>query len=159
MTLLERFGAWLERKAPPSPLLVPLSPGRSGWWPTVVHEPYTGAWQQNAEIMGGTALGYWAVFACVSLIAADIGKLTLRLVEEESSGIWTPTTNPAYSPVLRKPNRYQTIQTFLEQWLASKLATGNTYVLKERDGRAPFSNSAPALVCIDCPCSAVVPQA
>jgi HK97 family phage portal protein len=42
---------------------------------------------------------------------------------------------PAYSPVLRKPNRYQTRQKFIEQWTTSKLVHGNTYVLKERDNR------------------------
>ena len=121
----------VRRKAP---LLVPLSTGRDGWWP-IVREPYTGAWQANDEITGTTVLGYWAVYACVKRISEDIGKLTLRLVEEDAEGIWTETTNPAYSPVLRKPNRYQTIHTFVEQWLASKLTYGNTYVLKERDGR------------------------
>ena len=44
-------------------------------------------------------------------------------------------TNPAYSPVLRKPNRYQTTVKFVEQWITSKLTAGNTYVLKQRDER------------------------
>jgi HK97 family phage portal protein len=130
-SLLTRARTWLSR-----PIATPLAPtqGSGGWYP-IVREPYTGAWQQNDAIMGETVLGYWAVFACVSQIATDIGKLRLRLVEEEEPGIWTETTNPAYSPVLRTPNRYQTIQTFVEQWLASKLTFGNTYVLKERDQR------------------------
>jgi HK97 family phage portal protein len=42
---------------------------------------------------------------------------------------------PAYSPVLRKPNDYQTRIQFLETWMNSKLLRGNTYVLKRRDGR------------------------
>jgi HK97 family phage portal protein len=37
--------------------------------------------------------------------------------------------------VLRKPNRYQTIGKFIEQWMFSKLIWGNTYVLKQRDQR------------------------
>jgi HK97 family phage portal protein len=114
----------------------PLTPitGRGGWRPWV-HEPYTGAWQKNDEIRGETALSYFAVFACVTLIAADVAKLRLHLVEVDDDGIWTETTNPAYSPVLRKPNRYQTIVKFIEQWITSKLIHGNTYVLKERDQR------------------------
>ena len=37
--------------------------------------------------------------------------------------------------MLRKPNRYQTTQKFVESWVISKLLFGNTYVLKERDAR------------------------
>ena len=107
---------------------------RDGWYP-IVREPFTGAWQQNAEIRGESALSYFAVFACVTLIAADVAKLRLRLVELDDEGIWTETTNPAYSPVLRKPNRYQTTLKFVEQWITSKLVHGNTYALKERDAR------------------------
>jgi HK97 family phage portal protein len=110
------------------------SRGSGGWIP-VVREPYTGAWQQNVQISQETALSYYAVFACVTLISADIGKLRLRLVQQDGAGIWTETTNPAYSPVLRKPNRYQTTGKFVEQWMTSKLVHGNTFVLKERDQR------------------------
>ena len=108
--------------------------GRGGWYP-LIREPYTGAWQNNDDIRGETALSYFAVFACVTLIAADIGKLCLRLVQRDTEGVWHETTNPAYSPVLRKPNRYQISLKFIEQWVTSKLVHGNTYVLKERDAR------------------------
>ena len=37
--------------------------------------------------------------------------------------------------VLKKPNHYQTRIQFVLQWLISKLTWGNTYVLKERNGR------------------------
>jgi HK97 family phage portal protein len=108
--------------------------GRGGWYP-IVRESYTGAWQQNVMVAGETALSHFAVFACVTLIAGDIAKMALRLVEKDDEGIWHETTNPAFSPVIRKPNRYQTIVKFLEQWITSKLVHGNTYVLKERDQR------------------------
>lgn len=107
---------------------------RGGWFP-IVREPYTGAWQQNQEIKGETALSYFAVYSCVTLIAADIAKLALRLMQRDNEGVWHETTNAAYSPVLRKPNRYQTTIKFVEQWITSKLVHGNTYVLKERDQR------------------------
>ena len=83
------------------------------------------------------------MYACVTLIATDIGKLRLRLVAQDDDGVWSETTNPAYSPVLRKPNRYQTIHKFVEQWITSKLKAGNAYVLKQRDERGVVS----ALVC------------
>jgi HK97 family phage portal protein len=104
----------------------------NGGW---IHEPFTGAWQRNAEIRLENVLSFSTVYACVTLIASDIGKLPLRYVEKDSEGIWEERENPAFSPVLRKPNRYQTKQKFIEQWMTSKLVHGNTYVLKERDQR------------------------
>jgi HK97 family phage portal protein len=74
------------------------------------------------------------VFACMTLIASDIGKLRARLMEQVS-GIWEEVTSPAFSPVLRKPNRFQTWQKFIEQWVLSLLSNGNAYILKERDKR------------------------
>src|SRR5215831_1749288 len=112
----------------------PPTGGSGGWYP-VVRESFPGAWQQNVEVTSSDVLNYWAVFACTTLIAEDIGKLSLRLVEEDDDGIWQPTTSPAFSPVLRRPNRYQTICKFVEQWISSKLVHGNTYVLKQRDQR------------------------
>jgi HK97 family phage portal protein len=79
------------------------------------------------------------VFACVTLIQGDIGKIPLNLVELDTDGIWHPSTNSAYSPVLRRPNRYQTRQQFVEAWINSKLNFGNTYVLKMRDTRGVVS--------------------
>ncbi|RPH52599.1 MAG: phage portal protein [Planctomycetota bacterium] len=110
------------------------SMSRGGWWP-IIREPFTGAWQQNQEITAETSLTYSAVFACVTLIASDIAKLGLRLVEVDEYGVWTETTASAFSPVLRRPNRYQNRIQFVTQWMISKLIHGNTYVLKERDGR------------------------
>jgi HK97 family phage portal protein len=109
-------------------------PGTGAWMP-IVREPYTGAWQKNDELRLETALANPVVFRCVSLIASDIGKLPCRLVAVDSDGIWHETTSPAFSPVLRAPNRYQTPQQFFEVWMISKLLWGNTYVLKDRDAR------------------------
>jgi len=114
--------------------LRPLSPSPGGWWP-IIRESFTGAWQNNVEIRAQDVLTYSAVYACVSLIAGDIAKLCLDLVQQDADGIWTETESPAFSPVLRKPNRYQTIVKFIEQWIVSKLTRGNTYVLKQRDQR------------------------
>lgn len=100
-----------------------------------VREPYSGAWQRNDEVQVDSVLTFGAVFRCVSLIASDIAKLRLMLVSVDEQGIWSETTNPAYSPVLRKPNHFQTRGQFVRNWVESKLIHGNTYVLKERDGR------------------------
>jgi len=132
---LEIFGYQvIARKAVANLRPLDSASGRGGWYP-IVREPYTGAWQENQEVRGDTALSYFAVYSCVTLIASDIGKLALRLMQRDTEGVWYETTNPAYSPVLRKPNRYQTINKFVEQWITSKLIQGNAYVLKERDAR------------------------
>ena len=110
------------------------TPSGRAWMP-IVREPYTGAWQNNDELRLETALANPVVFRCVSLIATDIGKLPCRLVAVDANGIWHETTSPAFSPVLRTPNRYQTPAQFFEVWMISKLLWGNTYVLKDRDAR------------------------
>lgn len=134
-----RLGPWtfgrtkalaLEAKGQP---LQPLS-GRGGWW-SVIREPFIGAWQRNQEIRVDTVLTHSAVFACVSLIASDIAKMTLRLVEKDANDIWQLAESAAFSPVIRKPNRYQTRIQFVKAWVWSLLIHGNTYVLKQRDKR------------------------
>lgn len=104
-----------------------------GWFR--VFESYTGAWQQNIVVDRDTVLSYSAVFACVTLISQDVGKLRIKLVEQQKSGIWVETSNPAFSPVLRKPNNFQTRIKFIEYWIACKLLHGNAYALKRRDNR------------------------
>jgi HK97 family phage portal protein len=106
----------------------------SSWFP-VIREPFTGAWQRNIQYDAQSVLSFHAVFACVTLISSDIAKLRLKLVERDASGIWSEVERAAFSPVLRKPNHYQNRIQFWEHWILSKLTRGNTYVLKERDGR------------------------
>ncbi|MEM5297652.1 phage portal protein [Burkholderia sp. JPY481] len=109
--------------------------GNGGWWPLVIREPFAGAWQMNRELAPETLLAFHAVYACVTLISADIGKLALQLMAVDGNDIWIATESAAFSPVLRKPNHYQTHIQFIENWIMSKLTRGNTYVLKERDNR------------------------
>jgi len=127
------FGLEITRtKAAPGPQAWSSTSG--GWWP-IIREPFTGAWQRNMEINVDTATSFHADFACKTLIARDIAKLRLKLSEKDANDIWSETTNPAFSPVLRRPNLYQTRNQFWECWLLSKLSRGNTYVLKVRDQR------------------------
>jgi HK97 family phage portal protein len=121
------------KATPPANLQTVQDRGR--WWWPVVREPFTGAWQRNEETRQETILTYHAVYSCVTLIASDISKCRPRLVEQDAAGIWTETESSAFSPVLRKPNRYQNRIKFFEQWTVSKLIHGNTYILKERDAR------------------------
>lgn len=98
-------------------------------------EPFTGAFQRNREIRQETVIANYAVFSCLTIIPSDIAKCRPCLKERGSDGIWTEVSVPAYSPVLSKPNKYQTIIQFIEAWVISKLIAGNTYVLLERDNR------------------------
>jgi HK97 family phage portal protein len=110
-----------------------LSPVDDRGW-SIVREWTTGSWQADDATTVDSQLTYYAVYACVTLIANDIGKLRPRLVEK-SGNIWRETTSPAFSPILRNPNRYQNHIQFKEWWAMSKLTRGNAYALKQRDGR------------------------
>lgn len=106
----------------------------SGNW-TTIFDWNTGTWQQDSSIDLDTVLTFGALFACIRLIASDVGKLRIKLMQRTESGIFTETTSPAFSPVLRKPNSTQTRIKFIEQWLQSKMQFGNAYILKSRDRR------------------------
>lgn len=103
-----------------------------GWYRIL--ESFPGAWQTNTVIDRNLVLSYHAVYACMTLIASDISKLRIKLVEQKD-GIWEEIDSPAFSPVLRKPNPIQNRIQFIEGWILSKLIYGNTYVLKVRDER------------------------
>jgi len=124
--LKQRYRAWKKKS---------LSGVNDRGWIPIIYESFLGAFQQDVELRVETALSHPTVYACITQIAADVGKLRLRLTELKK-GIWSETESPAFSPVLRKPNTYQTRQKFIEQWIISKLVYGNAYVLKERDSRS-----------------------
>lgn len=100
-------------------------------WQTLIHEPYTGAWQKNDELKRTDLTHFHAVFACISLIAADIGKLRIQ-TKSSQNGVLLPTKSRTHA-ILKKPNRHQSWQQFIESWVSSKLLRGNAYVLKQRD--------------------------
>lgn len=102
-----------------------------GW--QVIHEPFTGAWQRNQEIevSKDDQIRHHAVFACMSLITCDIGKLKLK-AKKQVDGVSLDTTSKS-SNLLAKPNEYQNTQQFLEAWATSKATNGNTYVWKVRN--------------------------
>lgn len=116
-----------------SPVASPVA-GHGGWFP-LIREPFPGAWQRNISIDRNTVMANPTVFACQTLIASDISKLRVKLVQRDGQGVWSEVANPAYDPVLRKPNHFQTRNQFWETWILSKLVFGNAYVLKHRDER------------------------
>jgi HK97 family phage portal protein len=108
----------------------------SGRWLTVF-DSFTGAWQTDTSLDQQSILRQSTVYACIRQIANDISKLPLLLIAPIAprSNVWQPVENPAYTPLLRKPNAFQTRLEFFFWWLASLLIQGNTYALKLRDGR------------------------
>jgi HK97 family phage portal protein len=127
MSLVTRVGAALRKAANY------LSPVSTGWWWPSIRESYAGAWQSNVTVDAQSVSSNWAVFACVTLIAGDIAKMPARVMKYlPGAMIWEATK---LRPVLRKPNRYQTWPDFIRSWVFSLLLTGNTYVLKQRDGK------------------------
>lgn len=127
------FGLEITRTKAAPPTALANVDDRGAWrtlmnfWPGV-------SWQTDVRVDQDEVIANWAVFSCVTLIAGDIGKVNLGLVRQQGR-IWAPAYSPAFSPVLAKPNRHQTWQQFVEQWVTSKLRSGNAYVLKERDKR------------------------
>jgi HK97 family phage portal protein len=103
-----------------------------------VLEPFAGAWQKGIETKAAKdVLAFSAVYSCVSLIANDIAKLRIKLMEyKPNDSIWQEVRfNSPFLPVLRKPNPFQTRVQFLAQWVISLLLYGNAYIIKKRDSR------------------------
>jgi HK97 family phage portal protein len=120
--------AFVPSPGTPSPFLYD-----RGWYP-VIREPFAGAWQQNRPLVASNPLQNSTLYRCVTMPAADVAKMRLKLMSQIGD-IWKETTSPAFSPVLIKPNRFQTRNQFYESWIISKLRTGNTYTLLEMDQR------------------------
>lgn len=127
------FQLTLTKASPPAGLQPPMSRGRD--WIPIIRESFSGAWQRNVTVTQESVLAHSAVYSCVTLIASDVSKMRLRLVEQDEQDIWEEADSAAFAPVLRKPNQYQNRIKFFEQWVVSKLLNGNTYILKERDAR------------------------
>jgi len=106
-------------------------PNQGAGWFSVVSESFGGAWQAGAEITKADMLAHGAVYACVSLIASDIGKLPINVTKSQN-GIWAKTDSQLDS-LLRQPNSYQNRAQFFSAWIVSKMLHGNAYVFKVRD--------------------------
>lgn len=116
------------------PNLRPLMSSSGGWVDVTPAQP-PGYFQLDINARPETVLTFPPVFSCVTLIANDIAKMRTRLMSVDENGIWREITSAAFSPVLRRPNRYQNHIQFKQSWIISKLTRGNAYALKQRDGR------------------------
>jgi HK97 family phage portal protein len=127
-----RFRRLLNALVPSKKQLLSSVDSGRGWWP-LVREGFAGAWQRNVTVDFDRVISHHADFACKTLIASDIAKLRVKLVQKDAeSGVWEEVDNFNFR-VIPKPNGYQTRIQFFEAWMISKLQRGNTYVLKQRD--------------------------
>lgn len=129
MKLLTRIFGKSQEKAAGS-----MVSGHGGWF-SLIRDWYAGAWQNNDEIKADTVLAHHAVYACITLISNDIGKLRPKIVQQDTDGIWSETYSENLNSLLRKPNRFQNHIQFKQWWIMSKLLHGNAYVLKARDAK------------------------
>lgn len=108
------------------------SPTDVGYQTIVSSHPYPGAWQQNMVATAEDKNQYPPVFACQTLIASDISKLGLHVVNRDSDGIYQRANDSnRVESLLGTPNAYQTTQQFIESWVLSKTSRGNAYIYKE----------------------------
>ncbi|MBV6304930.1 phage portal protein [Candidimonas humi] len=126
---------WSRSKAKqPSSLSPPTSFSSSAWLDITPAVPAS-YFQLDMRVQPEMLLQFPTVYACLTLIANDIGKLRARLMQVDGNGIWTETSSAAYSPFLRRPNRFQNGIQYRQLVTMSKLSWGNSYTLKQRDGR------------------------
>lgn len=123
--------------------LNPVTDWRGGW--RRILEPFAGAWQKNIEEKRGTLLCYPTLYACISRIAQDVGKLPFLYRQFYANGIWKTLQSSEFDSLFRNPNHYQNGQQFREAWIISKLTTGSAYVLK----RSGPSGAIDALYVLD----------
>lgn len=109
-----------------------LSSVNSGGWSSLFNSGFHANFQTDEPLKREEVTAFYAVFACVSLISKDIGKLGIQLKSKQGNVLVNVPIGQRFK-VLEKPNNYQTWQQFSEQWTSSLLLRGNTYILKVRD--------------------------
>lgn len=145
---MKLFGFQITRQKAVVPPTDVIGLYEGGGWTPIIREPFSGAWQRNLELDQRGITAFSAVYACINIRARDIGKLRIKLMEQDANGIWSEIRGfSPYLGVLKKPNRFQTRIQFLEHWIASKLLYGNAYILKERDQRGVVRELYPLNAC------------
>lgn len=108
----------------------------AGW--TKLFDWLPGDWQRNNRYDNeGSVITHPTVYACISRVAEDVGKLKPQIQQYSSEhGIWETKNQPRYLDTLMKPNTYQNHIEFKENWIHSKMIHGNTYclIVRKTDG-------------------------
>lgn len=103
---------------------------------------FYGGWKSNTGkvVNEETALKFSAVFACVKIIAEDIGMLPTELrkwrdVRDKSKGSDPATKHPLYEVLMYQPNRDMHSMIFDETLQSHVLLSGNGYAYKHINQR------------------------
>ena len=106
-----------------------------GAWTNII-ERAPGDWQKGRHRTREDLSKNPAVYSCVTLISGDISKLDARLVRKNPrTKIHEDHIEPRLIQFFSRPNRYQTLDKFIEYWILQKYGHGNAYGLKVRNNR------------------------
>jgi HK97 family phage portal protein len=103
-----------------------------GW--TRIFDFFPGAWQSHERYdTKDSVVSNPVVFACLTRIGSDVGKLAFTIEQLTDAGIWEARRQAPALPLLMRPNGYQNHIQFKQTWTYSKLIQGNAYALKVRN--------------------------
>lgn len=117
-----------------------LGPIGSAWvtLTRAVGDWFSGAWQQVAgppdEESVRNSLNDAVVYACVRLLATDMSKLQPQIRKLSSYDVWEVAEHQTLSPLLRRPNHFQTWSRFIQSMMFSRLLAGDYYGVKLYEG-------------------------
>jgi HK97 family phage portal protein len=105
-------------------------------------ETFAGDWQSrdrsSVVATPRSPLSNSVVYTCINNISSDVAKLMLRVMRPREKGEGREVhKNHPLNTLFHHPNHYQ---TSLQNYLASKLWTGNTYLILFRDARGVVQN-------------------
>ncbi|MEP3114916.1 phage portal protein [Nisaea sp.] len=89
------------------------------------------------RVTDSTAMCVSAVYACVRVIAEDVGKLPINLWRRREDGGRDPATDHPLYRILKRPNRHMTMQSFNMAQASAYGFRGNaiSVILRDRYGR------------------------
>jgi len=103
-----------------------------------VREPFLQAWQRGLSGSGKddpVIMAFSAVYACVTIISEDVAKLPLNVMKTGDKGVPEVSMQHPIQLLFENPNSYQTMLEFMQQHMAAKLMTGNSYIYMVLDQR------------------------
>jgi len=99
------------------------------WYSSFIPQETT----SGAKVDESSAMAVSAVWACISILAEDIGRLPLHLYTRLRVGKERATNHPLYQILHDRPNPEMSAMSFRETMAFHLLAWGNCYAMKEVD--------------------------
>lgn len=94
-----------------------------------------GEWQlRSRQVSDETLMSFSAVYASISIISGDVGKLPIVFQDIDKDGVTKVNRTYPLNRLMRRPNRYQNRMQFITSCVISYLTTGNAYVYGRRNG-------------------------